>query len=448
MTLIILVVFGLMVFVKDNLKALSILFGLIITGMVVMSVISFGQERFQLSPVVWLFIQSLCLYIAYLTFQTVFFDRFIACFKIHGNVGFFIVTTDFLGYTGTVLVLVLKEFCNPHIDWAVFYNQFAGYVGIFCCITFICSFVYLHQRFRKENGWLPKTTQCSNWIRLAERDHDGLINESDNKRNKSVMKKISCVIMDWAGTAVDFGCFAPLNAFLKVFSEEKGIDITYRQAREPMGLLKIDHIKAILNMPEVKAKFQARYNRDWNMDDVNEMYRSFEKHLFSSLRNFTDPIPGVLDTMKLLREEGIKIGSTTGYTQAMMDVVRPDAAAKGYVVDNLVTPDDVPAGRPAPYMIYKNMIDLAIPSVDNVVKVGDTIADIKEGVNAKVWSIGIVTGSNEMGLTEEEYNHRSPDELIELKREVRERLLNAGAHFVLDNITELPACIEKINGKY
>ena len=85
------------------------------------------------------------------------------------------------------------------------------------------------------------------------------------------MKKISCVIMDWAGTAVDFGCFAPLNAFLKVFSEEKGIDITYRQAREPMGLLKIDHIKAILNMPEVKAKFQVRYNRDWNMDDVNEI---------------------------------------------------------------------------------------------------------------------------------------------------------------------------------
>ncbi|WP_293709392.1 phosphonoacetaldehyde hydrolase [uncultured Parabacteroides sp.] len=259
------------------------------------------------------------------------------------------------------------------------------------------------------------------------------------------MKKISCVIMDWAGTAVDFGCFAPLNAFLKVFSEEKGIDITYRQAREPMGLLKIDHIKAILNMPEVNDKFRARYGRDWNMDDVNEMYQSFEKHLFASLTNFTTPIPGVLDTIKELRGNGIKIGSTTGYTQAMMDVVRPGAAAKGYVVDNLVTPDNLPAGRPAPYMIYKNMIDLAIPSVDNVVKVGDTIADIKEGVNAKVWSIGIITGSNEMGITEEEYNHRTPDELAPLKHEVRERMMAAGAHFVLDNITELPACIEKIN---
>lgn len=259
------------------------------------------------------------------------------------------------------------------------------------------------------------------------------------------MKKILCVIMDWAGTAIDFGCFAPLNAFLKVFSEEKGIDITYRQAREPMGLLKIDHIKAILNMPEVNEKFRARYGRDWNMEDINEMYVSFEKHLFASLSNFTTPIPGVLDTIKELRESGIKIGSTTGYTQAMMDVVRPGAAAKGYVVDNLVTPDNLPAGRPAPYMIYKNMIDLAIPSVDNVVKVGDTIADIKEGVNAKVWSIGIITGSNEMGITEEEYNRRTPDELAALKQEVRERMMAAGAHFVLDNITELPACIEKIN---
>ena len=143
------------------------------------------------------------------------------------------------------------------------------------------------------------------------------------------MKKISGVIMDWAGTAVDYGCFAPLNAFLKVFSEEKGIDITYRQAREPMGLLKIDHIKAILSMPEVNEKFRALYKRDWNKRDVDEMYTSFEKHLFASLKDFTTPIPGVLETMAMLREQGIKIGSTTGYTAKMMEIVRPGAEANG-----------------------------------------------------------------------------------------------------------------------
>ena len=216
------------------------------------------------------------------------------------------------------------------------------------------------------------------------------------------MKQITCVIMDWAGTAVDYGCFAPLNAFLKVFAEEKGIDITYRQAREPMGLLKIDHIKAILSMPEVAAKFQAKYNREWNMEDVQSMYQSFEKHLFASLQDFTTPIPHVIDTLSLLRAQGIKIGSTTGYTQKMMDIVIPAAEKLGYKVDNCVTSDNLPGGRPNPYMIYQNMIDLAIPSVDHVVKCGDTIADIKEGVNAMVKSVGIILGSNEMGLTLEE----------------------------------------------
>lgn len=214
-----------------------------------------------------------------------------------------------------------------------------------------------------------------------------------------------------------------------------------------MGLLKIDHIKAILSMPEVNEKFRALYKRDWNKGDVDEMYASFEKHLFASLKDFTTPIPGVLETMAMLREQGIKIGSTTGYTAKMMEIVRPGAEAKGYRVDNLVTPNEVPAGRPAPYMIYKNMIDLAIPSVDQVVKVGDTIADIKEGVNAKVWSVGIVTGSNEMGVSEEEYNSRPAEEWESLKKEVRERMLAAGAHFVLDTIAELPACIEKINNR-
>ncbi len=250
--------------------------------------------------------------------------------------------------------------------------------------------------------------------------------------------------MDWAGTAIDFGCFAPLNVFLKVFAE-KNLEISYRQAREPMGLLKVDHIKALLNMPEVAAQFHSLYGRAWTEEDVQEIYGSFEKHLFASLKDFTDPIPGVIDVIAELRSRGIRIGSTTGYTQEMMDIVRPEAARKGYEVDNLVTPGSVPAGRPAPYMIYRNMIDLAIPSVDQVVKVGDTIADIREGLNAKVCTIGVVTGSNELGLTEAEYAAMPAEELSALKEEVRSRMLAAGAHYVLDTLSELPACLDEID---
>lgn len=144
-TLIVLVLLGLMILIRNHLRALLVLLGLVICGMWGMAFVAFRYEYLQLSPVVWLFIQSLCLYIAYLCFQTIFFDRFIACFRIKGNVGFFIVLIDFIGYLGTVIVLITKEFFNPDINWLVFYNQLAAYVGLGCGILFLGAFAYLWQ---------------------------------------------------------------------------------------------------------------------------------------------------------------------------------------------------------------------------------------------------------------------------------------------------------------
>ena len=170
------------------------------------------------------------------------------------------------------------------------------------------------------------------------------------------MKIIECVIMDWAGTAVDYGCFAPVAAFLKAFGEV-GITVTMEEARRPMGMAKIDHIRELFKLPGVTEQFQKLYNRLWTEEDVVAMNREFEKYLFASLQEYTTPIPGVIETIGELKKAGIKIGSTTGYTRAMMDVVLPGAAAKGYTTDKCVTPDGLPAGRPHPIKIYKNMTD-------------------------------------------------------------------------------------------
>lgn len=260
------------------------------------------------------------------------------------------------------------------------------------------------------------------------------------------MTTIKSIIMDWAGTAVDFGCFAPLHVFLKIF-EEKGLSITTREAREPMGMLKIDHIRAILAMPRVERQFVDVHGRRWTEEDVASLYASFEKQLFATLAEFTTPIPGVVETIERLKARGIRIGSTTGYTREMMDIVRPAAAARGYTVDYLATPSGLPAGRPAPYMIFENMTALAIPSVKQVVKVGDTLSDIREGLNAGVHTVGVVTGSNELGLSEEEYDLLPPGELAGRKRAARARMLAAGAHDVLDTLAELPAFIERLENQ-
>ena len=134
---------------------LCLLLVLVTCGTATLGFVAFNYDGLQLPPMTWLFLQSLSLYTVYLSFQTLFFERFIACFRIKGNVGFFIVTLDFIGYTGTVVVLVFKEFFNPDINWLDFYNLMSGYVGIVCSVAFLCSAVYLVQRYRKENASGP-----------------------------------------------------------------------------------------------------------------------------------------------------------------------------------------------------------------------------------------------------------------------------------------------------
>ncbi len=260
------------------------------------------------------------------------------------------------------------------------------------------------------------------------------------------MKKIECIILDWAGTAVDYGCFAPVAAFVESFNEI-GVPVTAAETRAYMGLTKIEEIRALFNIPRVKAAFREKYGKDYEEADVQARYEGFQRVLMATLEDYAAPLPGVVETVEALRRQGIKIGSTTGYTDRMMDIVIPAAEKAGYKVDRCVTSDHLPAGRPCPYMVYQNMIDLAVPSVDCVVKYGGTIADIREGVNAKVWTVGVIMGSNELALTRDEVTAMPAGELDARKAEVRRRMSEAGAHYVVDDITELPSVIEEINQK-
>ena len=151
-TLVSLAVFALLATTYNHLKVLCVLLVLSIAGMGTLAFVAANFERMQLPVNVWLFLQSLCLDMAYLSFQTIFFERFIACFKIRGNVGFFIITIDFVGYMGTLALLVFKEACASHVDWALFYNQMSVYIGVACCLAFVGSLVYMihaDKRFRK-----------------------------------------------------------------------------------------------------------------------------------------------------------------------------------------------------------------------------------------------------------------------------------------------------------
>ena len=103
--------------------------------------------------------------------------------------------------------------------------------------------------------------------------------------------------------------------------------------------------------------------------------------------------------------------------------------------------------RPAPFMVYECMRQTGIWPAKCVVKVGDTVVDMQEGKTAGAWSIGVVKGSNLMGLSEEEYHSAAPKALQEKAEAVREIYRKAGADLVIGSILELPAAIELLNAR-
>lgn len=146
-TLVILGIFALFIFFRSNIKAIMGLMALVLAGCLTLTYVSFNYNTLDLQPVTWLFIISLSLYIAYLTFQTIFFDRFIACFRIKGNVGFFIAMIDFIGYIGTVTLLFTKESLNIETDWFALFNHMACFVGATCTVLFLVAAVLIYKRY-------------------------------------------------------------------------------------------------------------------------------------------------------------------------------------------------------------------------------------------------------------------------------------------------------------
>lgn len=258
------------------------------------------------------------------------------------------------------------------------------------------------------------------------------------------MKKIEAVIFDWAGTTVDYGSFAPVEAFIEAF-KAFGITPTVEEVREPMGMLKWDHIHTMMKMPRITEEWKKAHGRMWDKTDVDAIYDKSEKAIFGILDKFSTPKPFVLKAVEELRNRGIKIGSTTGYTIEMMDIVTKSAEKQGYKPDAWFCPNHTEnKGRPYPYMVFKNLEALGISSVNATIKVGDTVADIKEGKNAGMISVGIIEGSSVMGYTQDEYEEFSSERKSLEAERVRKVYESCGADYVIKNMNELCDLIEKI----
>ncbi|WP_052190492.1 phosphonoacetaldehyde hydrolase [Chitinibacter sp. ZOR0017] len=256
---------------------------------------------------------------------------------------------------------------------------------------------------------------------------------------------LEAVIFDWAGTIVDFGSFAPTQVLVDAFAEI-GLPVSLAEARVPMGMAKWDHIQTLGQLPDVARRWQAKFGAPMTDADVDQIYEIFMPLQIARVGAYSQPIAGALDTLATLRAQGLKIGSCTGYPRAVMNALLPLAAELGIAPDCVIAADDLAAGaRPGPWMALANVIELGIKHVAACVKVDDTAVGIAEGLNAGMWTVGLAVSGNEVGLSQSEWLALSASEQQQRSQRAAEKLAQAGAHYVIDTVAELPAVIAAIN---
>jgi len=233
---------------------------------------------------------------------------------------------------------------------------------------------------------------------------------------------------------------------LEVFRRHD-VRITMAQAREPMGVHKRDHIVAILAMPVVAAQWRERHDRDANEADISSMYDELVELQLACLRDFAKLIPGTLDTIAACRERGLKIGSTTGYNREMLNVLLEEARHQMFSPDAALCVDDVPSGRPDPYMAQRAAIEMRVYPPEAIVKVGDTVPDIDEGRNAGMWTVAVTKTGNELGLSEADVAALTGDELTRRLAAAEDKLAAAGAHYVIEGVGDLMPVLDQIEAR-
>ena len=258
-----------------------------------------------------------------------------------------------------------------------------------------------------------------------------------------INKTIDAIIFDWAGTMIDHGCFGPVIAFQKTFTHFD-IETSVAECRAPMGLPKRDHIKAMIENPVINERIIKKTGREINETDLEAMYQYFLSINEDIVLEHISLIEGVVDTVSWLRSKGIKVGSNSGYGRRLMERILPIVAEAGYRPDNLVCGDDLSEGRPSPLMMYRCFSDLGVYPPSKVIKVDDTAPGIMEGIAAGTLTIGVTLTGNHVGLTADELEKLDDKERDALHEDTARHLRQAGAHYIIRHVSELPSLLVKM----
>ena len=196
------------------------------------------------------------------------------------------------------------------------------------------------------------------------------------------MDRVSLVVFDLAGTTIENSSHVA-EAFAETLART-GVEVAMRDIAAVRGASKREAIARLIPAgPDHARRSAAGYATFTEL-----LRRAYAEH---GVR----PIAGAERTMRALRARGIRVALNTGFdrqvAQPLLDALQWDAAT----IDATVFGDDVRAGRPAPFLIFRAMELTGVFPVHEVVNVGDTTLDLQAGYNAGVkWNVGVLSGAH------------------------------------------------------
>ncbi len=269
---------------------------------------------------------------------------------------------------------------------------------------------------------------------------------SDFRFHREYRGEVKTLVLDWSGTTADAYVIAPAIVFAEVFRNQ-GVEVSMNEARGPMGLRKDLHIEQLTLDPIIRERWKTVHGKYPDQNDVDRMFADFVPAQVACLPKYTDLLPETAEVTQRLQKKGIKIGVSTGFTRVMVDVLLEAAIKQGFTPDATVAGDEVINGaRPKPFMVYRNLDLLDAWPIESVVKVDDTVGGVGEGLNAGCWAVGVSRYSNYMLINSREEEAALSEEEIQRRVETtRQKLQEAGAHYVIESIADIEPVIADIN---
>jgi phosphonatase-like hydrolase len=223
---------------------------------------------------------------------------------------------------------------------------------------------------------------------------------------------VKLVVFDIAGTTV-FDNSGVATAFRNAF-KQYGFTIEKKDIQPLMGYKKPVAIRSMLE----------KLGADFNEELVNEIHNEFQTEMLDHYEYSAEikAMPGAEGVMLELKEKGLKIALNTGFSRVIADKIvnRMQWMEKG-LIDDYIASDEVPEGRPQPFMIQALMERAGISDPGEVIKIGDTKVDVNEGFNAGCsLVIAVTTGA----FTKEQLEPYAPDHIINSLEELPALIFN------------------------